>query len=58
MSLWYTFEAIANELGIPLKTIYFYHQNGDGPKVHKFGKHLRVHERDLKIWQEKQLLQK
>jgi hypothetical protein len=47
MSRWYTFEEISNELGIPIKSIYFYHERGDGPRVYKFGKHLRVLETDL-----------
>jgi hypothetical protein len=47
MSRWYTFKEISNELGIPIKSIYFYHERGDGPRVYKFGKHLRVLETDL-----------
>jgi len=35
---WYTFEEISMQLGIPIKSIYFYHERGDGPRVHKFGK--------------------
>ena len=58
MSRWYTFEEISNELGIPIKSIYFYHERGDGPRVHKFGKHLRVLEKDLRMWQENRLLKK
>jgi excisionase family DNA binding protein len=58
MFRYYTFEQIAQQLGIPLKTIYFYHKRGVGPRVHKFGKHLRVLESDFIQWQEKQLLNK
>jgi predicted DNA-binding transcriptional regulator AlpA len=58
MFRYYTFEQIADLLGIPLKTIYFYHNRGDGPQVHKFGKHLRVLESDFIQWQEQQLLKK
>lgn len=50
MSIWYSFEAIAKELNIPVKTIYFYHEKGDGPRVHKFGKHLRVSDDDFNRW--------
>jgi hypothetical protein len=42
MSRWYTFEEISVQLGTPIKNIYFYHKRGDGPRVHKFSKHLRV----------------
>jgi hypothetical protein len=58
MSRWYTFEEISNELAIPIKSIYFYHERGDGPRVHRFGKHLRVHEMDFLAWQKNQLLKK
>jgi hypothetical protein len=58
MSRWFTFEEISIELGIPLKSIYFYHERGDGPRVHKFGKHLRVLDADLLMWQENQLIKK
>jgi hypothetical protein len=58
MSRWYTLEAIALELDIPLKTIYFYHKNGSGPQVYKFGKHLRVLEEDFLKWKKDQLLTK
>jgi predicted DNA-binding transcriptional regulator AlpA len=56
MFRYYTFEQIAQQLGIPLKSIYFYHKRGVGPRVHKFGKHLRVLESDFIQWQEKQLI--
>ena len=58
MSRWYTFEEISIQLGIPVKSIYFYHERGDGPRVHKFGKHLRVLDLDLLQWQENQLIKK
>ena len=58
MSRWYTFEEISNELAIPIKSIYFYHERGDGPRVYRFGKHLRVKEVDFLAWQENQLLKK
>ncbi len=51
MSRWYTFKEISIQLGIPVKSIYFYHERGDGPSVHKFGRHLRVLDLDLLQWQ-------
>jgi len=56
MSRWYTFEEISNELAIPIKSIYFYHERGDGPRVYRFGKHLRVLDEDFSQWQESNLL--
>ena len=58
MFRYYTFEQISQQLDIPLKTIYFYHKRGVGPRVHKVGKQLRVLESDFIQWQEKQLLKK
>ena len=56
MSRWYTFEEIAKNLAIPLKSLYFYHESGNGPQVYKFGRHLRVMESDLIQWQADNLL--
>lgn len=50
MSTWLTFRDIADELRIPVKSVYLYHQRGDGPPVHKFGKHLRVDPLDYAAW--------
>lgn len=58
MARWYTFDDISQELDIPKKTIYLYHERGDGPHVHKFGKHLRVLEVDFYNWQKSQELPK
>ena len=58
MARWYSFEEIAHELSIPLKSIYHYHERGDGPRVYKFGKHLRVQESDFRTWKEQQFLNK
>jgi hypothetical protein len=58
MSRWYTFEEIAKELDIPLKSLYFYHESGNGPEVHKFGKHLRVAEVNLREWHNQNQLTK
>lgn len=55
---WFSFKNISQEMGIPIKSIYLYHERGDGPRVHKFGKHLRVLETDLRLWQEKQEVKK
>lgn len=50
MTKWFTFQELADELKIPVKSLYFYHEKGEGPKVHKFGKHLRVLESDFISW--------
>lgn len=53
-----TFKEMAEILQIPVQSIYLYHYRGEGPTVHKFGKHLRVLEEDFSQWQEKKLLKK
>ena len=58
MPRWYTFEEVAIELAIPLKSIYYYHEQGVGPKVHKFGKHLRVADIHLRDWQDQHQITK
>lgn len=52
MRNWLTFQEVAAEIRIPLKTLYRYHYTGTGPKASRFGRHLRVLESDLIEWQE------
>ena len=53
---WLTFKEVATELQIPLKSIYGYHYKGIGPKVSKYGRHLRVLETDFIAWQEERAI--
>lgn len=55
MNRYYTFKDLSALLSIPLKTIYYYHKVGQGPKTHKFGKHLRVSETSFQKWQEERV---
>jgi hypothetical protein len=48
---WFNFQEASSEIGIPLKSFYLYYYRGEGPKVHRFGKHLRILEEDLVVWQ-------
>jgi hypothetical protein len=56
MRKWLSFKEVAEELQIPLKSLYQYHHNGQGPKTSRFGKHLRVLESDLIAWEEESSL--
>ena len=47
---WLTLEDISLELGIPIKSIYYYHENGEGPTAYKFGKHIKVKKEDFDSW--------
>ena len=47
MRNWLTFEEVASELRIPLKSLYLYHYQGRGPHYSRYGKHLRVLEEEF-----------
>ena len=49
-SKWLTLEDVSLELGIPLKTVYYYHKLGQGPVAYKFGKHIRIKKEDFDSW--------
>ena len=51
---WLSLERIAEELDIPLRTIYARRSKGDGPKGYRIGKHVRVKRSDLDAWLEAQ----
>jgi len=52
MQTWLTFSDIAEELNIPVKTIYLFHRNGQGPSSYRFGKHIRVNRSDYDAWRQ------
>jgi excisionase family DNA binding protein len=56
MKSYFTFKEAAQEIGIPLKTFYFWHEKGVGPRVHKYGKHLRIFAEDFQDWQKKHVI--
>ena len=45
---WLTPEELRDRWNIPLSTIYAWRYKGGGPKAHKFGKHLRFLEEDVR----------
>ncbi len=47
---WLSLEQIAEELGIPLRTLYAQRSRGIGPRGHRIGKHVRVRRSDLNTW--------
>jgi len=47
---WLSLEQIAEELGIPLRTLYAQRSRGIGPHGHRIGKHVRVRRNDLNTW--------
>lgn len=50
LSEWRGPEALADSLGVPLRTIYAWRARGKGPRAHKIGKHLRFRDSDVEAW--------
>ena len=49
---WMSLESIAEELGMPIRTIYSWRSRGEGPRGYRLGKHIRVRRTDLEAWLE------
>lgn len=45
-----TFAEIAEEAHLPIRTVYFLHSTGRGPKSMTLGRHLRVRRSDFHDW--------
>lgn len=45
-----TVTEVAELLGVPPDTIYYWRTTGDGPRGHRYGKHLRFHPADVEAW--------
>jgi predicted DNA-binding transcriptional regulator AlpA len=50
MNGYMSFPQIAEDLGVPLRTIYFLNQQGQGPKAIKIGRTFRVAVEDYESW--------
>lgn len=51
---WQTPDQLAEELGIPVRTIYAWRTKNLGPRGHKIGKHVRFKRADVETWLEQQ----
>ena len=51
---WLSLEQIADELQLPLRTLYAQRSKGEGVPGYKIGKHVRVRRTDLNSWLERQ----
>lgn len=51
---WTGIEALAEELGVPVRTIYAWRSRGLGPRGYKIGKHVRFRRADVEAWLERQ----
>ncbi len=52
---WLGVEALADELGVPVRTIYSWRSKGRAPRAAMFGKHLRFRRADVDAWCESQM---
>ena len=49
-----TLPEVAEQLGVPLGTVYAWRTRGLGPRGFRIGKHVRVRQADLDAWLEQQ----
>lgn len=49
---WQSPEEIADELGIPVGTVYQWRYKGTGPPGYKIGRHVRYRRSDVDAWLE------
>jgi excisionase family DNA binding protein len=49
---WIGIEALAAEIGIPIRTIYAWRTRGTGPRGYRLGKHIRFRREDVEAWLE------
>jgi excisionase family DNA binding protein len=43
-------QEVADQLGVPLRTVYSWNHKGTGPRVHRIGKHVRYRPSDVEQW--------
>lgn len=51
---WLTIEELANELDVPVRTVYAWRVKGTGPRGATFGRHVRFRRSDVDAWIEQQ----
>lgn len=47
---WLTVHELAEELGVPVNTVYQWRSRGTGPRGGRFGKHVRFRRSDVDKW--------
>ncbi len=50
MNEYLSFNEIADDLGVPVRTVYFLNQQGKAPKAIKIGRTFRVSRLDYESW--------
>lgn len=54
MAEWIGIEQLAQELGVPVRTIYAWRCRGQGPRGATFGRHVRFRRADVEAWIQQQ----
>lgn len=49
---WIGPEDLANELGVPTRTVYGWRTKGGGPRGYRIGRHVRFKREDVDAWLE------
>lgn len=52
---WRTPDEVCDRYKITKATLYRWNYDGTGPKAHRFGKHLRYRDSDLRQWEERRV---
>ncbi len=47
---WLTLAQLAEEIGVPVSSIYNWRTKGGGPRAARFGRHLRINRADADAW--------
>lgn len=47
---WIGIDALAQELGVPVRTVYAWRAKGTGPRGATFGRHVRFRRADVDAW--------
>ncbi len=47
---WLSPQDLADELGVPVSTVYGWRHTGAGPVGHKVGRHVRFRRSDVEAW--------
>jgi excisionase family DNA binding protein len=50
-----TIQELADELQVPVQTVYLWRSLGKGPRGARIGKHVRYRRADVDAWLEKQM---
>jgi excisionase family DNA binding protein len=47
---WIGIEQLAEEIGVPVRTIYAWRTKGTAPRGATFGRHVRFRRADVEVW--------